>query len=144
MILKSHAKINLTLHIGRKAKGGLHQIESVMHPIDLYDNLSFERIERDEVLVESNNSSILNKDNLAYKAAMMLKKKHGIRSGVRIIIEKNIPLGAGLGGGSSNAAMTLIALNSLWKLRMDPKKMTAAAFELGSDVPFFIAGKPAL
>jgi len=144
MILKSHAKINLTLHIGRKAKGGLHQIESVMHPIDLYDNLMFEKMEGDEVVVHSNNTSILNKDNLAYKAAMMLKKKHGIRSGVRITIEKNIPLGAGLGGGSSNAAMALIALNSLWKLRLDQKKLMHAAFELGSDVPFFIPGKPAL
>lgn len=144
MLLKSHAKINLTLHIGRKAKGGLHQIESVMHPIDLYDNLMFEKMEGDEVAIHSNNTSILNKDNLAYKAAMMLKKKHGIRSGVRITIEKNIPLGAGLGGGSSNAAMTLIALNSLWKLRLDQKKLMHAAFELGSDVPFFIPGKPAL
>ncbi len=144
MILKSHAKINLTLKIGKKAKGGLHQIESVMHPIDLYDNLSFEKLDSDEVLIESNNHSILNKDNIAYKAAMMLKKKHGIRLGVKIAIEKNIPLGAGLGGGSSNAASTLIALNSLWKLKMDQKKLMAAAFELGSDVPFFIPGRPAL
>ena len=144
MLLKSHAKINLTLKIGRKAKGSLHQIESVMHPIDLYDNLAFEKIEQDDVLIESNNHSILNKDNLAYKAAMLLKKRFGIHSGVKIRIEKNIPLGAGLGGGSSNAASALIALNSMWKLRLDQKKLMSIAFELGSDVPFFIPGKPAL
>src|SRR3989344_8778000 len=120
MILKSPEKITLPPHSGRKAKGGLHQIESVMHPIDLYDNLMFEKMEGDEVVVHSNNTSILNKDNLAYKAAMMLKKKHGIRSGVRITIEKNIPLGAGLGGGSSNAAMALTAPHHPWELRPGP------------------------
>ncbi|HLD87099.1 MAG TPA: 4-(cytidine 5'-diphospho)-2-C-methyl-D-erythritol kinase [Candidatus Nanoarchaeia archaeon] len=144
MLLKSHAKINLTLKIGRKAKGGLHQIESVMHPIDLFDNLAFEKIELDDVQIESNNHSILNKDNLAYKAAMLLKKRFGVHSGIKIRIEKNIPLGAGLGGGSSNAAATLIALNSMWKLRLDHKKLMALGFELGSDIPFFIPAKPAL
>jgi 4-diphosphocytidyl-2-C-methyl-D-erythritol kinase len=143
MLLKSYAKINLTLRIGRKTKG-LHQIESVMHPIELYDNLSFEKLDHDEVLIESNNPSIMNKDNLVYKAAMLLKKRSGSRAGARVRIEKNIPLGAGLGGGSSNAASALIALNSMWKLKLDQRKLSQAAFELGSDVPFFLAGKPAL
>jgi 4-diphosphocytidyl-2-C-methyl-D-erythritol kinase len=144
MLLKSHAKINLTLKIGKKAKGGLHQIESVMHPIDLFDNLSFEKFDHDDIEIQSNNHSILNKDNLAYKAAMLLKKRFGVHSGIKITIEKNIPLGAGLGGGSSNAAATLIALNSMWKLKLDHKKLMAIGFELGSDVPFFIPSKPAL
>lgn len=144
MILKSYAKINLTLKIGKKAKGGLHEIESVMHPIELFDNLTFEKLDHDEVVIHSNNPSIMNKDNLVYKAAMMLKKKYGVKSGVRAAIEKNIPLGAGLGGGSANAASALIALNSMWKLKMDAKKMTQAAIELGSDVPFFLSQKPAL
>jgi len=144
MILKSYAKINLTLKIGRKAKGGLHEIESVMHPIELFDSLSFEKIEQDEVIIMSNNPSIMNKDNLVYKAAMMLKKRYGVKSGVKATIEKNIPLGAGLGGGSANAASALMALNSMWKLKMDARKLSQAAFELGSDVPFFLSGKPAL
>jgi 4-diphosphocytidyl-2-C-methyl-D-erythritol kinase len=144
MILKSYAKINLTLKIGKKAKGGLHEIESVMHPIELFDNLTFEKLDSDEVIIMSNNPSIMNKDNLVYKAAMMLKKRYGVKVGVRATIEKNIPLGAGLGGGSANAASALIALNSLWKLKMDAKKMTQAAIELGSDVPFFLSQKPAL
>ena len=144
MILKSYAKINLTLKIGRKGKGGLHEIESIMHPIELFDSLSFEKIEQDEVIIMSNNPSIMNKDNLVHKAAIMLKKRYGVKSGVKATIEKNIPLGAGLGGGSANAASALIALNSMWKLKMDARKLSQAAFELGSDVPFFLSGKPAL
>jgi 4-diphosphocytidyl-2-C-methyl-D-erythritol kinase len=143
MQFKSHAKINLTLTIGKKLKTGLHKIESVMHPIDLYDNLTFEKNESGDIIIESNNTSIINEDNLAYKAAMLLKKEYDIKSGVRIVIEKNIPIGAGLGGGSSNAATTLLALNSLWKLRLDLKKLSKHALELGSDVPFFLYAKPA-
>lgn len=144
MKLKSHAKINLTLKIGQKLKKqGLHKIESVMQPIDLFDNLTFEKADS-KVIIESNNESLLSKDNLAYKAAMLLKENYGVSHGAKIRIEKHIPIGAGLGGGSSNAASTLLALNSLWKLKLNQRKLAQHALDIGTDVPFFIYNKPAL
>jgi 4-diphosphocytidyl-2-C-methyl-D-erythritol kinase len=144
MLLNSHAKINLYLKIGKRLKSGYHNIQSVMQLIQLHDNISFESLDEDDVIVESNNKSLESKNNLAYKAALLLKNKFDIRNGVRITIEKQIPLASGLGGGSSNAANTLITLNKLWKLKLSQKKLINLALEIGSDVPFFIVGKSAL
>lgn len=144
MLLKSHAKINLYLKIGKKLKNNYHNLKSVMQLIQLHDNISFEKLDEDDIIVESNNKDLENKNNLAYKAALLLKSKYGIKKGIKITIEKNIPLAAGLGGGSSNAANTLVALNKLWKLNLNQKKMINLASEIGSDVPFFILGKSAL
>ena len=144
MLLNSHAKINLYLKIGKKLKSGYHNLQSVMQLVELHDNISFENLDEDDIIVESNNKDLESKDNLAYKAAMLLKSKYGIKKGVKITIEKNIPLAAGLGGGSSNAANTLVALDKLWKLNLNQKKLISFASEIGSDVPFFIVGKSAL
>ncbi len=115
-----------------------------MQPVELHDNISFEKIIEDKIIIESNNKDLENKNNLAYKAALLLKDKFKIKKGLKITIRKNIPLAAGLGGGSSNAANTLIALNKLWGLDLVPKKLINFASEIGSDVPFFIIGKSAL
>ena len=144
MLLKSYAKINLYLKIGKKLKNGYHNIQSVMQPVQLYDNVSFEKLNEDLIIVQSNNPDLESKGNLAYKAASILKDKYGVKEGVRINIEKNIPMSAGLGGGSSNAANALVILNKAWNLNVSEKKLIEFGVEIGSDVPFFIAGKTSL
>ena len=114
MAVNSYAKINLFLKIGRKLGSGYHNIQSVMQKIELSDNISIEPISEDKIIVESTNKEIENESNLANKAALLLKKKFKVRQGVKISIEKNIPLEAGLGGGSSDAATSLLNINKLW------------------------------
>jgi len=144
MQIKSHAKVNLYLKIGQKLRNNYHKIQSVMQLIKLHDNISFEKLDEDDIIIESNNKDLESKDNLAYKAALLLKNKFKIKEGIKITIEKSIPLASGLGGGSSNAANTLITLNKLWNIKVSEKKLISLASEIGSDVPFFIIGKAAL
>jgi len=144
MQVNSYAKINLYLKIGKRLKSGYHNLQTVMQKVNLHDIISFEKLNMDEIVIESNTKDLENKDNLAYKAALLLKKKFKIKDGVKINIEKNIPIASGLGGGSSNAACTLIALNKLWNLKLNQKKLISLASEIGSDVPFFIVGESAL
>ena len=98
MLLNSYAKINLYLKIGKKLKSGYHNIQSIMQPIELHDNISFEKLDENRIILESNNKELESKNNLAYKAALLLKNKLNIKEGVRITIEKQIPLASGLGG----------------------------------------------
>ena len=136
--LKAPAKINLFLEILGKRDDGFHEIETIMQEIDLVDNLRFEEIE-EGVRLECNNRIIpVNKDNLVCKAANLILKECGIKKGVLINLEKKIPVGAGLGGGSSDAAATLKALNSLWKTGLNETELIGLAAKLGSDVAFFI------
>lgn len=144
MLLQSNAKVNLFLKIGKRLKSGYHNIQSVMQLVQLHDNISFGKLQEDRIVVESNNPDLEGKDNLAYKAASLLKSTFKCREGVRMHIEKNIPMSAGLGGGSSNAANALVILSRMWGLKIPQKRMISLAAELGSDVPFFIAGKTAL
>ena len=144
MLLHSYAKINLYLKIGKKLKSGYHNIQSVMQLVQLHDNISFERLNEDIIIVQSNNPDLESKGNLAYKAASLLKDRFKVKEGVKIILEKYIPMSAGLGGGSSNAANTLVTLNKMWNLNISQKKLIDFGAEIGSDVPFFIVGKSAL
>ena len=144
MTYDSYAKINLFLKIGSRQKSGYHNIQSIMQRIELKDNIKVEPLHEDKIIVESTNKDIENEKNLAHKAALILKKKFKVRHGARIFIEKNIPLEAGLGGGSSNAATALIALNKLWALKLKEKQLIEVASEIGSDVPFFIGENAAL
>ena len=144
MLLNSYAKINLYLKIGKKLKSGYHNIQSVMQPVQLHDNISFDKLNEDLIIVQSNNPDLESKGNLAYKAASLLKDNFKVKEGIRINIEKTIPMSAGLGGGSSNAANTLVTLNKMWDLNLPQKKLIEFGAEIGSDVPFFIAGKTAL
>ena len=148
MAIQSYAKINLFLKIGKRVSSGYskgyHNIESVMQKIELSDNISIEPINEDRIIVESTNKEIENEKNLAYKVAMLLKKKYKVRHGVRIFIEKNVPLEAGLGGGSSDAATVLLNLNKLWGLKLKERQLIDLAAQIGSDVPFFIGDNAAL
>ena len=144
MLLQSYAKINLYLRIGKKLKSGYHNIQSVMQPIQLHDNISFEKLNEDLIIVQSNNPDLESKGNLAYKAASILKDRFDVKEGVKIFIEKTIPMSAGLGGGSSNAANTLVTLNKTWDLNLTQNKLIDLGAEIGSDVPFFIEGNTSL
>jgi 4-diphosphocytidyl-2-C-methyl-D-erythritol kinase len=142
--LKAPAKINLFLEILGKRDDGYHEIETVMQEINLVDNLQFEEI-REGVKLKCNNKNIpSDENNLVCKAANLIVNECGIRKGVLISLEKNIPVGAGLGGGSSDAAATLKALNLIWKIGLTDVDLMEFAARLGSDIPFFIKGKTAL
>lgn len=140
----SFAKINLGLYIKEKRTDGFHSIESIFQTISLKDILYFKLMGNKIEIVSNNPNLPVGPTNLIYKAANMFKKKNNGKLGVKIKIEKNIPIGAGLGGGSSNAAVTLLTLNSLLKHPKNTEELTECAKELGSDVPFFLKGGTAL
>ncbi|MCP4268043.1 MAG: 4-(cytidine 5'-diphospho)-2-C-methyl-D-erythritol kinase, partial [Candidatus Brocadiaceae bacterium] len=133
--MKAPAKVNLFLEILGKRDDGFHEIETIMQEIDLVDNLRFEEVE-EGVRLECNNSDIpVGEGNLVCKAARLIQNECGIDKGVSINLEKNIPVGAGLGGGSSDAATTLKALNLLWNIGLSDEELMTFAGKLGSDIP---------
>lgn len=140
------AKLNLFLKILRKREDGYHDIETVFEKISLCDKLAVREHAHKDIIVSSNSRFIasLKEKNLAYRAAQAIKSACRIRQGVSIFLEKNTPVAAGLGGGSSDAAAVLKALNQLWRLGLSEKALMKLALEIGSDVPLFIARHPFL
>ena len=136
------AKINLTLEILGRRRDGYHDLASVMVAVDLADEVVVE--ESDEITLECDSPEISGSDNLALRAAKRLREETGRAEGVRIRLSKKIPVAAGLGGGSSDAAAVLIGLTGLWRTGMTPSDLTPIAAELGSDVPFFLYGGTAM
>ncbi len=136
---KTPAKINLGLHIHKKREDGFHELETLFHMVGWYDELEIEGT-RERVELVCNAPGIPNDErNLVVKAAILLKNRFPKKcGGVNIKLKKNIPSGAGLGGGSGNAAGILLALNLLWDLKLKRKDLIELASELGSDVPFFL------
>ncbi|MCF7908648.1 MAG: 4-(cytidine 5'-diphospho)-2-C-methyl-D-erythritol kinase [Candidatus Omnitrophica bacterium] len=135
----SPAKINLYLNILGKYPGGYHCIESIVERISLNDRIKITVKSDPEIKIFSNDKSLQTKDNLIVKAAELIKKHYKIPFGLSIKLEKNIPVGSGLGGGSSNAASTLIVLNTLFDLKLDKSELYKLGARLGSDVNFFIS-----
>ncbi len=138
----SPAKINLHLEVLGKRIDGYHELAMIMQSINLEDYLEIELNTKGIINLTSNNTELdLKEDNLIIKAANMLRNCHPERNlGANIFLNKNIPIGAGLAGGSSNAASTLIGLNKLWALNLDQSTLKNFALKLGSDVPFFFDG----
>ncbi|MEA3306126.1 MAG: 4-(cytidine 5'-diphospho)-2-C-methyl-D-erythritol kinase [Candidatus Omnitrophota bacterium] len=136
--LQSPAKINLFLDIIKRRNDGYHDIVTVFEKIDLCDRIRLSESGRGIELTSNVKELPLGKDNLIYKACSLLKESYGISNGVKIHIEKNIPISAGMGGGSSNAAVTLKGLNELWKLGIKDEELYNIGKKLGADVPFFI------
>ena len=135
----SYAKINLGLRILRRREDGYHDIETVLQTIDLADCLSFSLIETTDILITASHTAIpTDQSNLCFRAALLLRESAQICKGCRIHIKKKVPVGAGLGGGSSNAAAALLALNQLWKVDCSSSQLVELAKQLGSDVPFFL------
>ncbi|MDI6736292.1 MAG: 4-(cytidine 5'-diphospho)-2-C-methyl-D-erythritol kinase [bacterium] len=133
--LLAPAKINLFLSVIGKRQDGYHELETILQKIELYDTIVLE--EKDEG-VELECEQVPGVENLVYQAASLLKQELKIKKGVKIRLEKNIPIAAGLGGGSSDAATTLIGLNKLWELGLSQDELIHLASKLGADVPFFI------
>ena len=143
--LKSRAKINLSIDVLGKREDGYHLVEMIMQTIDLYDIINIKEIDKDKININSNSLDIpLNEDNIVYKAAKILKDKFNIKNGVEISIQKNIPVAAGMAGGSSNAAAVLVGLNKLWNLNLSKESLQKIGLKLGADVPFCIRGNAAL
>jgi 4-diphosphocytidyl-2-C-methyl-D-erythritol kinase len=142
------AKVNLTLEILGKRRDGYHNLVSVMQTVDLFDTITFsespESPEPNEVVVTCDDDQITPGTNLVARAASILKKRTGVAAGARIAVQKNIPVSAGLGGGSTDAAATLRGLNRLWGLKLSVDELTEIAADVGSDVPFLVRGGTAL
>ncbi|HQP91719.1 MAG TPA: 4-(cytidine 5'-diphospho)-2-C-methyl-D-erythritol kinase [Candidatus Omnitrophota bacterium] len=137
--IKSFAKLNLFLDVLGKRPDGFHELETVFERISLHDTIRLTSLPSGGIVVKSNSSEIpKDHTNIAFKAAELVSRSYGIKNGIKIEILKNIPVGAGLAGGSSNAASVLLGLNRLFSLKLSKKKLLEFADKLGSDVAFFI------
>lgn len=134
LTIKTPAKINWSLSVLRKRPDGYHDIISLIQAIDLYDTLTFEEADGIEIIC---NNPIKLENNLVYRAVKALQEYTGIKRGIKIILKKEIPIGAGLAGGSSDASATLKTLNELWRLNLSPQELQKLGTSLGSDVSFF-------
>ncbi len=144
LTLKSPAKINLFLHVLKKRDDGYHEISTLMQALDLYDELTLKKTPKDVGLSCDHPGCPTDRRNLAYQAASLLLREEKVDQGVHIHIQKRIPVSAGLGGGSSNAAATLKGLNQLFDLGLSVDRLHQLGAQIGSDVPFFLYSGQAL
>ncbi|MBM3880756.1 MAG: 4-(cytidine 5'-diphospho)-2-C-methyl-D-erythritol kinase [Verrucomicrobia bacterium] len=142
--LASPCKVNLLLNILGKRPDGFHELETVLYPVDLHDRLSFERGPSRIELTCNHPALPVDASNLVHRAAEAFLRAAGVPAGVRIHLDKRLPLAAGLGAGSGNAAATLLGLNRLFDQPLSAQQLANLAVGLGSDVPFFLQSKPAL
>jgi 4-diphosphocytidyl-2-C-methyl-D-erythritol kinase len=144
LVVPAPAKVNRFLHVTGRRADGYHTLESLFTLIDLADTLALERRDDGRIVRAGDVPGVAEDDDLALRAARKLKEATGSPHGVAIALRKTIPLGAGLGGGSSDAASVLLALNRLWELRLPRGALLEIAAALGADVPFFVFGETAL
>ncbi|ALG68570.1 4-(cytidine 5'-diphospho)-2-C-methyl-D-erythritol kinase [Beggiatoa leptomitoformis] len=137
------AKLNLFLHITGRRSDGYHYLQTIFQFLDYSDELQFVVREDGQIYCDTTNIDVPMEHNLAYQAARCLQQHTQTHYGVDIQIEKHIPVGGGLGGGSSDAATTLLALNKLWRCQLDTKTLMQLGLRLGADVPVFIQGHAA-
>lgn len=142
IIEKAPAKINLGLDVlYRRELDGYHELEMVMSSVDLSDRLMIEELPENQIVVETNKAFLpIDKRNNVYQAAAMLKERYGIKQGVKISIEKKIPVAAGLGGGSTDCAAALRGMNRLWNLNLSMDQLIEIGVEIGTDVPYCLHG----
>lgn len=142
--IEAYAKINLSLDVLRRREDGYHEVRMIMQQIDLKDIIQIEEYSND-VIIETNERMLpTDSTNLVYKAWNILSKRFNINRGAKIKIEKNIPIAAGLAGGSADAAVVLKGLNELWDLNLKEKELMDIGLEIGADVPYCIMGGTAL
>ncbi len=139
--VQAPAKVNLYLRVVGRRSDGFHELDTLFEAIDAHDTLTFSEMPSGIRLSTDHSTLPTGPKNLIYRAADLLRSTCGIRTGVRIHLKKTLPVAAGLGGGSSDAAITLLALNGLWKLQLSERKLLGLAAQLGSDIPFFILQK---
>lgn len=138
LTLLAPAKINLTLKILSKRKDGYHNLLSLMQTISLYDRIKISKIKKNDIKIICNIKSISNRKNLCYKIAKLLKEKYNIPFGIKIEIKKNIPIGSGLGGASSDAAATAEGIIKLFNLKITKIELLNICSKIGADIPFFL------
>lgn len=143
LCLPAPAKLNLFLHITGRRADGYHLLQTVFQLLDYGDELRFEDNDTGSITLASNFPSVAMQDNLIYRAAMALKSHTLCPLGAHIELRKRLPAGGGLGGGSSDAATTLLGLNTLWQLRLDLEELAYIGLQLGADVPVFVRGHSA-
>jgi 4-diphosphocytidyl-2-C-methyl-D-erythritol kinase len=142
--LKSPAKVNLGLEILRRREDGYHELRTILQKISLHDTLHFALKKEEGISITTDHPSLsVGKSNLVYKATQAFIRRSEYKGGVRIRVKKRIPLGAGLGGGSSNAATALKALNQLVETDLPRQELMKMGMEIGADVPFFLSDGPA-
>jgi 4-diphosphocytidyl-2-C-methyl-D-erythritol kinase len=144
IVLRSYAKINLGLQILQKRSDGYHEVRTVLQTIGLHDQLTIQRQRRKGIRFITDCSELNPNDNLVVRATRLFQQKTKVPGGFHVRLEKKIPVGAGLGGGSSNAAVTLLGLKKMFGLRLSNQDLLDWSGLLGSDVPFFIIGGRAL
>ena len=141
--LPAPAKLNLMLHVTGRRDDGYHLLETVFQFIDLSDQLEFELVQDGRIERRAGNSPVAATDDIVTRTATLLQARYQVEQGVSIAIDKKIPIGGGLGGGSSNAATCLLALNQLWRLGLTLDRLSRIGLEIGADVPVFVAGRAA-
>ncbi|MCF7918926.1 MAG: 4-(cytidine 5'-diphospho)-2-C-methyl-D-erythritol kinase [Candidatus Cloacimonetes bacterium] len=142
--LKAYAKINLFLEVLGRRNDGYNEIRTIFSEIELYDELSFILTKKERVRILTDTDSLRNEENLVYKVAVFIREKYNVNAGVEIELKKKIPIAGGLGGGSSDAAQTILALNKLWELSLSKAELNEIAACWGSDINFFLQGATAL
>lgn len=143
MIISAPAKLNLFLHIINRRDNGYHNIQTVFQFLNYCDELQFHLRNDGQINLIVQDSKIVIENNLITRAALLLQQISQTKLGADIILKKNIPIGAGLGGGSSDAATTLVALNQLWQTQLPQQRLAILGAKLGADVPVFMYGKAA-
>lgn len=143
LTLSAPAKLNLFLHITGRRADGYHNLQTLFQMLDCGDQLSFTLSRDAEIRFSCSDKSIENDNNLVVRAAKLLQPLAAEGAGVRIYLDKQVPMGGGLGGGSSDAATTLLALNQLWQLKLSNAQLCELGLKLGADVPVFVFGKTA-
>jgi 4-diphosphocytidyl-2-C-methyl-D-erythritol kinase len=145
LTLPAFAKVNLSLRVLGRRADGYHEISTVFQTVTLHDTLTFETTTDERLELICSDSEIpTDESNLILRAAAALRERFGVRRGARVRLEKRIPAGGGLGGGSSDAAIALVALARLWKIETNREELVELAAYLGADVPFFLTGGTAL
>ena len=140
-VYKANCKINIHLRVVGKLPNGYHELETIFQEIPIYDEIEINSNSSGEITFQSSGIKIPDGGvNICVQSAKLLKKQFNISEGCDISLKKNIPIGAGLGGGSPDAATVLKALNLLWELKLTDSKLEKIGLELGADVPFFIKG----
>jgi 4-diphosphocytidyl-2-C-methyl-D-erythritol kinase len=140
VVVRAPAKVNLTLEVLGKRPDGFHELRSVFAALDLHDRLAV--YPAPDIVIECDHPELATTANLAWRAADALRRDAGTRAGVRIVLEKHIPLEAGLGGGSADAAAALVAVAALWNLGYPRERLRDIGATIGSDVPFFLGDSP--
>ncbi|MDQ7858871.1 MAG: 4-(cytidine 5'-diphospho)-2-C-methyl-D-erythritol kinase [Armatimonadota bacterium] len=141
--LNAYAKVNLGLNVLQRRSDGYHEVETVLHTVALHDEIVL-RETGDGIRVTADHDIPTGADSLVYRAAALLREQLGVARPVEIEIRKRVPVAAGLGGGSADAAVTLMGLAQMWKLRLDGRELHALAARLGADVTFFLTGGAAV